>query len=143
MNNTDVKPKRPQPKHDRLVLSSDALNRINGWLDQLRDQLKGIKVRRRDLVEYAVLSQPEQLSSRQVEDFRIRYFDEIEFAAWAIRKLKEGRAAGQRISLAELIGAAIPKQTRTKLVNDGKTGTRPKTISIEKLPGGEDIVARQ
>ncbi len=108
----EIKRNKASEKSDRIGLSPASRERLDSWLLQVATQLKGINVKRRDLIEYVVLAQPETLSQRQIEEIRKSFFDEIAYARWAVRELTKAKDHGQNITLAELVGATSrPKGT--------------------------------
>jgi hypothetical protein len=111
----ETKTKTYQKHPDRVTLGEGALARVNGWLDQVRSELRGIRLSRNDLVEYAILSQPEELPASSVAELKASRFDEVAFAAWALRELKAARAKGEKLTLAGIVsGAHAPRARRVK-----------------------------
>lgn len=113
-----VKPRHP----DRVTLSPESLNRVGGWLSDLEERLKGNRVTRNDLVNFLILTHPPQLSEKETTELSEKYFDEVRFAEWALRQLKEAKASGNNITLAEIMaGAKAPNQ---KGDNDGNSNSK-------------------
>ena len=113
--NAEIKEKKYQKHPDRITLSSGALERVNAWLDQIRDELKGIRISRNDLVEHFILAQPDQLPSEVIEALKDARFDEVAFAAWALRELKAARSRGDKLTLADIVtGAHAAKERKVR-----------------------------
>jgi len=87
---------------DRISITSENSSRIETWIDQLRHSVPGISVTKSDLVNWMFSIYPEQLSSKDVLSIRDLFFDEVAFAEWALRTVKEGKARGEVIKLSDL-----------------------------------------
>ena len=99
-------------KHpDRVTLSPEALTRLGTWLMELDGVMKGSRITKSDLVNFLILSHSAKLSERDVEQLANQHFDEVRFAVWAVQQLKEAKAQGRNVTLAEIVGApkTIPK----------------------------------
>lgn len=97
------KPKKRQAHPDRITLKPEALQRLETWNSQLADHLKGQRLKRGELLHWLILSHSDKLSEAEVGQIEQEFFDEIKFAQWAVKKLKEARAKGQNLELTELI----------------------------------------
>jgi len=91
---------------NRILLKEEAANRVASWAGQVQAQLRGTRVGRNEIVNWLVLGHEPKLSSRELKDVEDTYYDEVKFASWALRQLKQARDQGRPISLTELL--AIP-----------------------------------
>lgn len=92
------------PKQERASLDEQSATRIDRWLEQVVQQVPGIKIGRSEIVRWLVTSRPEQLTGEELQQIKDQYFDEMEFALWMIRQLKDSRARGEKLSLSDLLG---------------------------------------
>jgi hypothetical protein len=121
-------PKNP----DRIVVTPEALQRLNGWLQTLEHSLKGVRLSRNQLVSWLISSHPESLSEEETSSIESRYFDEVKFAEWALRELKRSKAIGQSTTLAEIIVRKREAGSDTKRKNRRKHSISPIENDAEK-----------
>ncbi len=112
----DQKPKLRTKYPDRVTLSSEALTRLGAWMHEVAGHLKGNRVTRNDLVNFLILSRPPHLSEQEISELAKRNFDQIRFTEWALQQLKEARAQGKEVSLAEIVNGMVP--TKPKVADD-------------------------
>lgn len=113
MENKITKAKKSLEAVERIAVKSDALARLNGWLEQLSGQYPGIRVSRSELVEWLIRRHSDELSPEERSSIKDQYFDEIQLALWAVKALKAARAGGQILTLSEVIGGgAGPENMR-------------------------------
>jgi hypothetical protein len=100
----DIKIKNPRKTNqERVSLRPEALERINAWMNQLSEQCKGIALNRSDLVNWLINHHNPVLTKKEVDNIRDCHFDDVEFAAWALRELKAARTRGERVTLEQII----------------------------------------
>lgn len=118
METSSVEIKSRIPKQERVSLDEITASKIDQWLDQVLVQVPGIKIGRSELVRWLVNSHVEVLSKDELQQIRECYFDEMEFALWMVRQLRESRARGEKIALSDLMGdtrvSRLPRKPRKK-----------------------------
>jgi hypothetical protein len=102
------------PKQERVSLDETSAAKIDVFLDQVVQQVPGIKIGRSEIVRWLVNRHPETLATEELQQIKEAYFDEMEFALWMVRQLKESRARGERVSLSDLIGGVTPTRAPKK-----------------------------
>ena len=116
MENSNAK--KRQPRQDRVTLKTEVQERLAGWRVQLAKHYPEMKVSNADLVHHCVLSLPGELGSTELKKIRTECFDEIQFAKWALREVKEAKKRGQSLSLAEVLnrsrGAKVERRAPKK-----------------------------
>ena len=100
----DAKPKTRVKHPDRVTLSAEAQSRISNWMTSVQERLKGNRINKSDLVNFLVISHSSDLAEEELDGLRSQYFDEVQFAEWALRQIKEMKALGKTVSLAEIVG---------------------------------------
>ena len=109
---------RKRPQHpDRLTVSPEALERLNGWVADLEGRLRGITLTRNQLVQWLIMSHDAGLSAHETKQVEAEFFDELKFAEWAVRELKAAQTRGERVSLAEIVSrsrTAKPEKPRVQ-----------------------------
>lgn len=117
METTEVETKNVSAKQERVSLDEESALRVDQWVDQVLRQVPGIKIGRSELVRWLILSHEDVLRTEELLEIKSRFFDEMEFALWMVRQLKESRAKGEKLSLNDLLAGTTPsKRTRRKTV---------------------------
>lgn len=98
MKTTDKKPV------ERVVLSETIKERLDEWIKDLTADCKGMKLSRRDLVEWLVQAREPQLSSSDKRSIKDTYFDEIAHTQWVLEELRAAKERGEGLTLADLLG---------------------------------------
>lgn len=88
---------------DRLRISAEALTRLNCFIEQVSERLRGVKVTRSELVNFLIMDRPEALSASELKGLESKYFDEVKFAQWAVEELKAAKVRGESSTLAEIL----------------------------------------
>ena len=99
----EAKPKARVKHPDRVALTAEALTRLANWSGVAHERLKGSRITKSDLVNFLVLSHPPELTEGELERLKSQHFDEVRFAEWALRQMKEMKAQGKTVSLADII----------------------------------------
>lgn len=98
---TDKKKRITRP--DAVTLKVESLTKISGWLAQIEEKIPGVRVTRSELVNWMIDKQKDELKPRQVAQIKDQFFDDVAFAQWALKQVKEGKLAGQNIKLKDLV----------------------------------------
>jgi hypothetical protein len=99
---------------DRISLQGEARDRVQKWVEELNTQIKGLRLTKTDLVTYLILDHAETLSADDVLKIRKGYFDEVRFATWLLKEVKEAQKRGETPSIEGLIGREKPKRAPSK-----------------------------
>lgn len=123
-----VKVLKKTARRDRVNLDPVSITRLNEWTAQLSGNLVGMRVSRGDLVNFIIGCHAPALSVSELGQLRERYFDEVEFAAQALKELKKARGSGQKLSLQDIISSLKPPVT-------GKQRKKRKAVLLEAAVG--------
>ena len=128
MENGTTKIKMQKDPVERIAVRNVALQTLNGWVDQLGEQVQGIKISRTELVEWLIQKHQKTLSADEVASIKNQYFDDVQLAVWALKKLRAARSEGKPLTLAEVISS-----------DSGQTKSRAHKSTAEKgvLDGDE------
>ena len=115
---------------DRIRIDEDSITRLGEWSDVVSLRLRGVKLTRSDLVNFLIESHPATLTDTELKGLGLRYFDEVKFAQWAIRELKDATVRGEETSLLEIMEAnrparATPVRVRTQKQKSPNTPDNP------------------
>lgn len=105
--------KKNQVPMDRIYLQGDAKDRIQRWADDLNTQFKGLRISKTDLVSYLIMSHDESLSADEAQDIRDTFFDQVRFASWILKELKEAQKRGETASIEDLLTTVVSNPKRT------------------------------
>ena len=128
-NPTTKKAKFRHP--DRVTLTPDLLAKLEGWMKQVTDKHRGVRLTRNNVVDWLIGSYPPELPNGDVKIIAERFYDEERFLKDAIRELRSKKSRGENVDLAELlanVGSQKPKAVRKP--RKPKVVTDPSAIAI-------------
>ncbi len=128
---------------DRATLTATIATKLDDWLKQIDEKHAGlINVSKSDLVNYFLEKQPEVLNRDQLEKIKAAFFDEVRFAQWALKQIKESKQKGESLSLKDivassrLVDAEAPKRTKPpKSIESTEGSALINDHQVEKLNG--------
>ncbi len=124
----DNKPKRPRAQHpERITLTTEALNRVSFWLEQVAPHMKGSSVTRSQLVSWALCNRDNGLSESEVSKLVNAFFDPVKAVLWAVESLKGRRKAGEEIDLQNFMSEVLATNKKPVVKKRNKK-------SADKLP---------
>ena len=90
----DNEPKNPDHKIksqvDRVTLNKDESEKINTWLQQIKESSKGfLDLTRSDLVNYLIKSHLDVLTSKEIKKIRLAHYSLIKHLNWITPQLKK------------------------------------------------------
>jgi hypothetical protein len=100
---------------DRVTLTPDLLAKLDGWMKQVTDTHRGVRLSRNNMVDWLIGSYPAELPSADIKIIAERFYDEERFLKDAIRELRSKKSRGESVDLAELlasVGSQKPKPPR-------------------------------
>jgi len=102
--NETVKSKKTNVRHpDRVTLTPNLLTKMDGWIKQVTDLHRGVRLTRNNLVDWLIDSYPVELPTADVKAIAERYYDEERFLKDAMRELRARKARGESVNLDELL----------------------------------------
>lgn len=110
--------KKRQSHLDRATLKPDSLTKIDGWLGDIRQQCRGIRISRTQLVNWLVIRHPSDLTRDEQLELRQMFFDDELLGAWVLRDLRDRRAKGENVTYFDVLAEATkdcpPKNPPTR-----------------------------
>lgn len=85
--------KLPDPKIktqiDRVTLNKDESEKINLWLNQIKESTKGfLDLTRSDLVNHLIKSHADELTTKEIKNIRLSHYSLIKHLNWITPQLK-------------------------------------------------------
>ena len=107
---TDDKVKTKSAKRVERAVIADALkDKLAGLTDQANAALQGIAtVTKTDIVNLILAAHADDLSSAEVDQLKALHLDQVKYAFWVAKRLKEARAAGETLSLQDVLAMSQP-----------------------------------
>lgn len=130
MEAIDMKPKRKrQVNSDRIVLDAAAVSFVRTVAAQVEEVFGGvIKLTTKEIANFILQSRTDALTANELKAIRDKYFDDVKALQWAMQKAKVAKAAGQQISLTDILA-----QIQMPVVASKRTPKTPK-VKSEKVP---------
>ena len=97
------KPEIIKKKFETIALSEISSKKITNWLEQISLKKKGIKISRKDFVNWLVEKVPDNLGSSDMNALVERFYDEENLLRQLLREVKKAKKEGQLESSLEFI----------------------------------------
>lgn len=99
-------------RRDFIALTEHSSQKITAWLDQIRTKKKGVKVTKKDLLNWIIERNSDVLSNSDLNAIVERFYDEEALLRQLLRDVKKARQEGSTEASLELI--VRPKKTEPK-----------------------------
>lgn len=103
-------------RYEHIALSENASAKITSWIEQVGIKKKGVRITRKDFVNWLVEKSPENLSNGDLNSLIDRFYDEASFLRQLLREVKTAKKNGQTEPALEFI-------VRTKKADQKKDET--------------------
>ncbi len=97
------KPESSRPKLEHVALSVESVQKINAWLEQASTKKKGVKISRKDFINWLIEKSPDNLSGGDLSALIDRFYDEAKFLRHLLREVNQAKADGKSETGFELI----------------------------------------
>ena len=88
---------------DRVVLNGEVVSRVDKWISEIESEFRGTRLTRSGIVNHLLGCRPENLSIDEKSKLADTGFDEIRFAAWALKEIRKAKGRGELLTLAQLL----------------------------------------
>lgn len=88
---------------NRVVLDSDVTEKLDRWVIEINAKVDHVNLRRMDLVNWLIRNRPADLNPREQMRLAETHNDELAFTAWAHKRIREARVAGELLTLEQLL----------------------------------------
>lgn len=92
-----------RPKLEHVALSATSTQKINAWLEQVNLKKKGVKISRKDFINWLIEKSPENLSGGDLSVLIERFYDEAKFLRQRLREVSQAKAEGKTDTGFELV----------------------------------------
>lgn len=103
-------------RYEHIALSEIASAKITNWIEQVGIKKKGVRITRKDFVNWLIEKSPENLSNGDLNSLIDRFYDEASFLRQLLREVKTAKKNGQTEPALEFI-------VRTKKADQKKDET--------------------
>lgn len=101
-----------RPKLEHVALSEASTQKINAWLEQVNLKKKGVKISRKDFINWLIEKSPDNLSGGDLSVLIDRFYDEAKFLRQRLREVNQAKAEGKTDTGFELV--LKPKKTEAR-----------------------------
>lgn len=119
--------KKIRNKLDHVALTDPSVQKINSWFDFISNKKRGVKISRKDFVNWLIERLADTPSNSDVNALIDRFYDEEAFLRQLLRELKQTRRDGQETKLEFIIKMrkGEPKhETLTAVANEDSENAR-------------------
>jgi hypothetical protein len=122
-------PKMAKLRHpDRVTLTPELLSKLDGWMKQVTDKHRGVRLTRNNMVDWLIGSYPAELPNADVKIIAERFYDEERFLKDAIRELRSKKSRGENVSLADILANAGSQKS-----SNPRKPRKPKVVAEPKV----------
>lgn len=90
----DVVDQKLKKRQEHIALSEIATNKITNWIEQAAAKKKGVRVTRKDFVNWLIEKSPENLSGGDLNSLIDRFYDEASFLRQLLREVQQAKKDG-------------------------------------------------
>ncbi|MFZ4402478.1 MAG: hypothetical protein ACOYOK_00110 [Pseudobdellovibrionaceae bacterium] len=108
-------------KLEHVALSAASVQKINAWLEQASAKKKGVKISRKDFINWLIEKSPDNLSGSDLSALIDRFYDEAKFLRHLLREVTQAKAKGKSDSKFELVVKAKKVEPK-KEVDEAEDG---------------------
>ncbi len=99
----EVVEQKLKKRQEHIALSEIASNKITSWIEQAATKKKGVRVSRKDFVNWLIEKGPDNLSGGDLNSLIERFYDEASFLRQLLREVQQAKKDGQTEPALEFI----------------------------------------
>ncbi len=88
---------------EHIALSETSSKKITNWIDQIQTKKKGVRITRKDFLNWRFDEDPDILSSKDISTLIERFYDEESFLRQLLRDVKKAKKNGQTEPTLDLV----------------------------------------
>ncbi len=125
----DLSDKKTVKRHEHIALSDLSSEKITNWIEQAANKKKGVRITRKDFVNWLIEKSPDNLGGGDLNSLVERFYDEASFLRQLLREVKNAKRNGQVEPALEFIVRAKKieqkKEAIADLSDDGNESLEP------------------
>ncbi len=116
---------------DRLTVDPANLEKVGRILEQLRSEVQGCDVSRKDILNWIIEKCPDHLNAADLKDLSERFYDEERFLRFALEQVRAAKLRGEHLTIGDILqkkglgNVAAPKKSRRRKTLKTEEGTEP------------------
>jgi hypothetical protein len=91
----EVNDQKNSKRYEHIALSELASEKITNWIEQAGNKKKGVRITRKDFVNWLIEKSPENLGGADLNSLIDRFYDEASFLRQLLREVKTAKKNGQ------------------------------------------------
>lgn len=95
--------KKTAKRHEHIALSDLSSEKITNWIEQAANKKKGVRITRKDFVNWLIEKSPENLGGGDLNSLTDRFYDEASFLRQLLREVNKAKKDGQAAPALEFI----------------------------------------
>jgi len=100
----ELKTVKPAKQVERAVINDELKNKLVSMTAQANAALQGITiVTKSDIVNLVLGAHSDELSAAEIEALKAQHLDQVKFAFWVAKRVKEARDAGENLSMQDVL----------------------------------------
>jgi len=99
----DLSDKKTVKRYEHIALSELSSEKITNWIEQTANKKKGVRITRKDFVNWLIEKSPENLGSGDMNSLTDRFYDEASFLRHLLREVNKAKKDGQAEPALEFI----------------------------------------
>lgn len=129
----DLNDKKNSKRYEHIALSETASEKISNWIEQIGVKKKGVRISRKDFVNWLVEKSPENLSNGDLNSLIDRFYDEASFLRQLLREVKNAKKNGQTEPALEfIVRAKRPDQKKEESTGTSEEAGEQSLLASKK-----------
>lgn len=116
-------PINPRPRFEHIALSETSTTKINSWFEQINSKKKGVKISRKDFINWLIEKSPDTLSGGDLSALIDRFYDEAAFLRQLLRDVKLAKSEGKNNTGFELVLKTKKTEAKKDSADDSNSST--------------------
>lgn len=109
---------KPKKHVEHIALSDVSSKKITNWIEQVQAKKKGVRITRKDFLNWRLEEDSDVLSGKDVNALIERFYDEESFLRQLLREVKKAKRNGLTEPMMELVVRSKKPVTQEDLTTD-------------------------
>ena len=121
----DSNDQRTAKRQEHIALSEIASEKITNWIEQTAHKKKGVRITRKNFVNWLIEKSPENLGGADLNSLIDRFYDEASFLRQLLREVNKAKKDGLTESALEFIVRAKKTDQKKDVESDSEKASAP------------------